>query len=169
MDDELQTFRTCHRIPAHPFIVWAQTPARAGPQEQGHSPIRFSADHLIERSPFGLASTQVVFLFQKKVEVVARGLFGDDLGAETLGRADSKAGGKVFPTRLKCAGHRSLFSQNLSSGEISNLRITSKEPWEQQRRVVIDVDEAWTHADRMDAGLVSFNHSSKHRAMAGAL
>ena len=34
---------------------------------------------------------------------------------------------------------------------------------EQQRRVVIDVDEAWTHADRIDAGPVSFNHSSKHR------
>ena len=74
-------------------------------------------------------STQVVFLFQKKVETVARGHFGDDRGAETLGRAGSKAGGKGFPTRLKCAGHRSLLSQNLTSGEISNLQITSKEPW----------------------------------------
>ena len=33
----------------------------------------------------------------------------------------------------------------------------------QQRRVVINVDEAWTQADRIDAGPVSFNHSSKHR------
>ena len=34
---------------------------------------------------------------------------------------------------------------------------------EQPRRVVIDVDEAWTHADRIDAGLVSFKQSSKNR------
>ena len=31
------------------------------------------------------------------------------------------------------------------------------------RRVVIDVDAAWTQADRINAGPASFYHSSKHR------
>ena len=128
MDDELQTFRPLHPIPAHPFIARAQVPARPGPEQQGHPPIRFIADHLINRAPFGFAVAQVVLLLQEAFETPQRCLFGDDVSVESLGRTHPNNLRKLFHARLNCVHQQPLSSKNLTPTKFSYLPVANKKP-----------------------------------------